>query len=967
MEGTNNEVSSSKASPIASPTQELVPGTYSEPATQKLPIDPSDFELIALAGKGAFGKVWVVRRKNDFHGKVMAMKVISKQRAVEGQSVTHTLLEREFLTQLGSHPFIVDLYLSFQTDTNIYLVMEYLPGGHLFSYVQEMGIPWPEDHCRFYGAEVLLALEFMHEHNVIYRDLKLENILMDMDGHIRLTDFGLSNRIQQANDRIHSLSGTAAYLAPEMLDKDKGHSKGADLWAYGVMMFILLLHESPFYSENAKELLDFIRWQEIEWDWYKDEISPNALSLLKGLLTKDETQRLGCGPQGMLELKSHPFFEGIVWEDILQMRIKPPINPKLRVAQRASAEDKADFLESKVAPMEYPEFANFSFVASCSYLPQYFTPTMPTPNNGSRIGSPPKREISWPFPEAIPDLIVQKILEFLTLADIFTACQVSKGWNQFLRANLKIIDLASIPEHVFKKYWSSQISKLLQRTARLEKLCMHPGISDEDMEFLPRMKELKILRFRGCTKLTSLKAMTFRKPAKPFEPKRRREPHFPNLKKLDLSGCLSLDDYALEYLSVYSQITQISLKDNFLITDSGLSNLLRLKALWRVNLHGLVYLTDAGIRQLVRLPNLRVLDLTGCSGLSGVGVEAFRHKAKRLEVLIWNEPVNPATQELEKERNKKPRGLFRRRKKPKGKSKLPNPFSNFKKNTPKVLDVHPNFDDERFQHYQVIHTKSRSVDWTPDPNLLYSSNWNLPDEFAEFSPPVPQVRQRPKKRDKEASIKRTSLKIEKLEKYTQMEIPGKDFFSKLKRKEAIPKDHPELVVPIHALDLDALAASTQFSRARRTTAAELSPHRIMVPDLEKPEITIGAAPNPNLSPRYNRHTLHIGSPLELEKMQVQVENDLDPIHFHGLRPTNDFAKSDRRGSGPKQNQKPRFKAQAVMSPIPYKTHSRKRSFDSLTSVVSTKEKGKTRIPSKRSPTATRRNESVDVNDSDNLE
>lgn len=171
----------------------------------------------------------------------------------------------------------------------------------------------------------------MHQQNIIYRDLKLENILLDMDGHIRLSDFGLSYKLKNSSERIYSMSGTAGYLAPETLEQT-GHGRSVDIWAFGILMFIILVKESPFYSENLSELFDMIINEPVEWDWYKDELSPNAKSLLEGLLIKDPEKRLGCGPNGMEEIKNHPFFQGIDFNDAFDMKLKPIIRPKLTVS-----------------------------------------------------------------------------------------------------------------------------------------------------------------------------------------------------------------------------------------------------------------------------------------------------------------------------------------------------------------------------------------------------------------------------------------------------------------------------------------------------------------------------------------------------------------------------------------------------------------------------------------------------------
>ena len=199
------------------------------------------------------------------------------------------------------------------------------------NYLQDSLEPWSEDTCRFYGAETLLALDYMHQKYVIYRDLKLENILLDMDGHIRLSDFGLSSQLINSSERVYSMSGTAAYIAPETLEQT-GHGRSADIWAFGILMFTMLLKESPFYSENLSELFYLIMHEPIEWDWYKQDLSPDAMSLLQGLLIKDPEKRLGCGLNGVEEIKAHPFFSDTNFDAVLQMEQDPPIRPKLRVS-----------------------------------------------------------------------------------------------------------------------------------------------------------------------------------------------------------------------------------------------------------------------------------------------------------------------------------------------------------------------------------------------------------------------------------------------------------------------------------------------------------------------------------------------------------------------------------------------------------------------------------------------------------
>jgi len=602
---------------------------------RKRVISPSDFDLVALAGRGFFGKVWVVRQKNDYSGKVMAMKVLNKQKALEGDSIAHSLLEREILAQLRGHPFIVDLYMAFQSESNMFLLMEYLPGGHLLSYVHDIGKPWEEPMCQFYGAEILLALEFMHKRNVIYRDLKLENILLDMDGHIRLSDFGLSACVKGDNDRVKSLSGTPSYLAPEIIiDRDIGHGKSVDIWAFGIVMFILLLHESPFYSENTKELLDMILHQELIWDWYKESISPEALDLLQNLLIKDPTHRIGCGPRGIQEIKDHPFFNGVCWDDIIQLKARPFLRPKLRIAERASQQDKNDLLSNQIT-VEHAEFEGFSFVASDSVFPQ-----SDTADNITNLSFTDEEEdmFNWPFPngQSLPISVVQHILSYLSIEDISRASNVCNVWYDILWQSLRKIDFSSLTGSQVSKYWESHIAKVLRRPNRLLTLRLPLTITNHGIGSIPKLRYLEQLSFRGCDRITSDGFGHF--DTVPHKNRaalsKNQKAKFPHIRKLDLSDCSNITDTALVYLKRFSNLNQIFL-NNTSITDSGLAHLLALKGLWRVTLQGLTELTDQGILQLVELPNLRVVDLSGCTNLTSKGVELLRTRAQQLEVLVW--------------------------------------------------------------------------------------------------------------------------------------------------------------------------------------------------------------------------------------------------------------------------------------------------------------------------------------------
>ena len=463
-----------------------------------------------------------------------------------------------------------------------------------------------------------------------------------MDGHVRLTDFGLSKQLKDDNDRVLSMSGTAAYLAPEIIDGgEEGHGKSVDIWAFGVLMFTAMLHESPFYSENLSELFDMILHQDVEWEYFKEEISPEAYSLLTGLLTKDPSKRLGCGPKKIQEIKEHPFFASINWDDLIELKVKPFIRPKLRVAERATEQDKLDLLSGRVTKphADRGEFADFSFVAA-----DYLSPTLgdhtDTDLSSWSTLSEDEEEFAWPFPNGnLPFSAVNQIVSYLSISDISRASQVCKSWNKFLWSNIHEIDLSTVKPNLFNQYWSSHICKILKRPSRLLKIRMSPHTTDKSIITLPSITPLEVINFKGCPQITmegirNLARIDSKAKSKAMRPMKLK---FPMLVELDLSYCAAIDDNALEQISkTLPLLKRLNLAFAINVTDSGLQHLIKLQHLWRLDLQGLRNLSDSGIKKLVDIQSLRVLELTGCSNLTSAGVESLRTKAKQLEVLIWS-------------------------------------------------------------------------------------------------------------------------------------------------------------------------------------------------------------------------------------------------------------------------------------------------------------------------------------------
>ncbi|KAK0187915.1 kinase-like domain-containing protein [Armillaria mellea] len=279
-----------------------------------------DFELITVIGKGSFGKVMQVRKRDT--SRIYALKTIRKAHIVHRNEITHTLAERLVLAQVNS-PFIVPLKFSFQSEQKLYLVLAFVNGGELFHHLQREQ-RFNEERSRFYSAELLLALEHLHELDVVYRDLKPENILLDFTGHIALCDFGLCKLNMKANDKTNTFCGTPEYLAPEILN-GHGYNKTIDWWTLGVLLYEMMSGLPPFYDEVTDKMYEKILRDPLV---FGPEIGGEAESILTGLLNRDPTQRLGVN--GADEIKKHPFFHNhIDFKKLAEKKIHPPYKPSV--------------------------------------------------------------------------------------------------------------------------------------------------------------------------------------------------------------------------------------------------------------------------------------------------------------------------------------------------------------------------------------------------------------------------------------------------------------------------------------------------------------------------------------------------------------------------------------------------------------------------------------------------------------
>lgn len=278
----------------------------------------TDFDLLKVIGKGSFGKVMQVVKKDT--KQIYALKTLRKRHIISRMEVTHTLAERTVLARI-LNPFIVPLKFSFQSPEKLYLVLSFINGGELFWHLQREG-RFSMNRLRFYVAELLTALESLHEMNVIYRDLKPENILLDYQGHIALCDFGLCKLNMANDDKTNTFCGTPEYLAPELL-LNQGYTRSVDWWTLGTLLYEMLTGLPPFYDEDIPTMYQNILKNPLKFPSFLDKT--DAQDLLVKLLQKDSAQRLNDASQ----IRGHRFFKDIEWEKLLTKSYLPPFKPNV--------------------------------------------------------------------------------------------------------------------------------------------------------------------------------------------------------------------------------------------------------------------------------------------------------------------------------------------------------------------------------------------------------------------------------------------------------------------------------------------------------------------------------------------------------------------------------------------------------------------------------------------------------------
>ncbi|WKY15943.1 hypothetical protein Q1695_000986 [Nippostrongylus brasiliensis] len=325
---------------------------------------PADFDFLTTIGKGSFGRVFQVRHRES--GKIYAMKVLSKEHIRKKNEVKHVMAELSVLKANFYHPFLVSLHFSFQNKDKLYFVVDHLNGGELFSHLQK-DKTFSESRSRFYAAQIASAIGYLHENNIIYRDLKPENLLLDKHGYLVLTDFGLCKEGMTPTSVTNTFCGTPEYLAPEIILK-KPYDVAVDWWCLGCVLYEMLYGLPPFYSRDHNEMYNRIVNEQLKM---KKNISASSTDIVTKLLQKDKNKRLGS-KSDFREVKEHEFFRTIDWDKLLRREIKAPFIP--RIESETDVRNIAeDFVKIKINPASLipqnlasthrdHDFMNFTYV-----------------------------------------------------------------------------------------------------------------------------------------------------------------------------------------------------------------------------------------------------------------------------------------------------------------------------------------------------------------------------------------------------------------------------------------------------------------------------------------------------------------------------------------------------------------------------------------------------------------------------
>lgn len=306
-------------------------------------VGPHDFRGISQLGRGSFGEVYLVEKIDN--NQQFALKVLKKEKVLGNNLVRYAFTERNILLHI-SHPFIVKLNYAFQTPEKLVMVMDYCPNGDLGTHLAREK-KFTEDKAKFYIGQIALALGELHKNGILFRDLKPENVVLDVDGNARLTDFGLSKEGTTDEQLSRSFCGSIAYLAPEML-KRSGHTRSVDWYLLGVLSYEMVVGSPPFYSPNRDQMFNNIQKAELRIPQF---LTNECKSFIKELMVREPNKRLGASKRDVEDVKMHSFFNGIDWDALINKQLPPPpIKPMRRAPKTVSIEKMFGKLEADAAP-----------------------------------------------------------------------------------------------------------------------------------------------------------------------------------------------------------------------------------------------------------------------------------------------------------------------------------------------------------------------------------------------------------------------------------------------------------------------------------------------------------------------------------------------------------------------------------------------------------------------------------------